>query len=101
MPPERASVSIAAYLRLRQMAAVPPGGATRSRCLTVLASFIFLLIANAPAKALESRHFVLGWFALAVNLPEGDCKDVPHGSPLVVARKNLLMMGYSEAEAQR
>lgn len=78
---------------------IPVARRVRGGCIS--ASMLLALFVSMPASAVEARSFVLNWLALAVNQSDEDCRNVPLGSPGVIARQSLVLQGHSEQEADR
>lgn len=72
-------------------------------CVTRNLAFALLLapLLSAPVQALEARHFVMNSWTLAMNPAENECAGVPPGSPTVIARSSLRLLGHDEKEAER
>lgn len=66
-----------------------------------LAGAAVSILLSAPAAALETRSYVVGWFTLAQNSKENDCLGGLNADIGEQYRANLIALGYSRAEADR
>ncbi len=56
--------------------------------------------AAAPAHALETRSYVIGWFSHATNSTDDDCPDGVHPEIELQYLENLKTLGYSQTEIE-
>ena len=77
-------------------------GGRMARPVTALAAaFAASLLAAAPARALETRSFVVSWFTVATFSEEGDCPKGLNPSIDGIYLGALRNMGYQGAELDR
>ena len=67
--------------------------------LVALAALVFV-VAAAPANALETRSYVIGWFSHATNSTDDDCPDGVHLEIELQYLENLIPLGYSDEEIE-
>ena len=78
-----------------------PGRGWTVRLGVVLAvATLVAMGAAAPANALETRSYVIGWFSHATNSTNDDCSDGVHPEIELQYLENLRPLGYSEEEIE-
>ena len=66
----------------------------------VLAVTALVAVGAAPANAIETRSYVIGWFSHATNSTDDDCLLGAHPEIELQYLENLKPLGYSEEEIE-